>query len=262
MNTSASLLAQQRQDRIRADLIARGTVRTADLAADFGVSTVTIRRDLAALELLGEAIVIHGGARSFGRHAPPADRRDRTDVQVAAKQAIARAAVGLIQQGDAIFLDSGTTCAAMVTGISELAGVTVVTTDLNTATALAVSAPHVSVVMAGGVVDPMTLSAVGELLPSVLRYFVFDVAFISTTSWSLDAGATTGALSYAAVKKSALERAKRSVLVADSSKYGPAQTYVIQPLVQFSSIITDDGVAPEHRNALNLAGINLISASS
>lgn len=259
--SNAQPLADERRQQIRAHLIARGTVRTADLAAELGVSNVTVRRDLVDLQSRGEAIVVHGGARLAGGRVPPADRRERSKVEIQAKEAIARSAVGLVREGDTIFIDSGTTCAAMVPALSQLVGVTVITPDLSTATALAATAPQLPIVIAAGVVDPRTLSAVGELLPAVLRHFIFDITFISASAWSLPSGATTGALAYAAAKRSALARGGRSVLLADASKYGAAEAHVVQHLADFDSVITDDAVSPEEQYSLKSAGVNLLVAS-
>jgi DeoR family fructose operon transcriptional repressor len=260
MITSSQLLADQRRDRILAHLAAHGTVRTADLAAELQVSSVTIRRDLLGLQSLGVAVLVHGGARVASGRIPPADRRERSAVEVEAKTAIAGTAVEEARTGDVIFLDSGTTCAAMVPALTGVTGITVVTTDLSTATSLAAAAPQISVVIAAGLVDPRTTSAVGELLPAVLQNFVFDVAFISASAWEVGSGATTGAMSYAAAKRSALARAKRSILLVDASKHGATEAYVVRGLQDFDAVISDGRVPPGDQRALRDAGVNLLIA--
>ncbi|GLK16623.1 DeoR/GlpR family DNA-binding transcription regulator [Herbiconiux flava] len=262
MITSSALLAGDRQARIRAQIADRGSVRSAELAAELGVSIVTIRRDLADLRKAGEVELVYGGARSAGGRVPPPDRRERTGVEVEAKAAIARAAAGLLKAGDTVYLDSGTTCAAMVPYLAAVDGLTVVTNDLTTAVELTGAAPEVSVIMAPGVIDPATLSTVGELLPPVLANFVFDVVFVSASAWQPGVGATTGDLSYAAVKRAVIERAKASYLLVDASKFGVAEPHVVQRLQDFDAVVTDESLSAEHRRELDQCGVELVAASA
>lgn len=262
MTSNPSLLAGDRQARIRARLAERGSVRSADLAAELDVSIVTIRRDLTDLQLAGEAELVYGGARLAGGRVPPPDRRVRTTVEVEAKSAIARAAVGLLEAGDTVYLDSGTTCAAMVPHLAGLERLTVITNDLTTATELAALVPRVTVIMAPGVIDAATLSTVGELVPGVLANFVFDAVFISASAWQPGVGATTGDLSYAAVKRAVLARAKRSYLLVDSSKFGVSEPHVVHRLEGFDAVVTDGSLTSSSRDELAADGVEILIADS
>ncbi|ROQ60383.1 DeoR family transcriptional regulator [Rathayibacter sp. PhB152] len=262
MKKSAPLLAPQRRDLIRARLAEDGAVRSIELAAELGVSLVTVRRDLVELSDLGEVQLAHGGATATSGRVPPSDRRERTGVRTEAKRSIARAAASFISSGDVVYLDAGTTCAAMVASLAEVDDVTVVTSDLATAIALVEAAPALSVVIAAGRVDGATLSAVGELLPAVLQNFVFDAVFLSASAWDLGTGATTGALSYAAVKRSVLARAKRSYLLVDASKFGAVEAHVVAVLADLDAVITDDDLAADVVLAAESAGVAVVLAES
>jgi DeoR/GlpR family transcriptional regulator of sugar metabolism len=262
MGSSSRLLAEQRQSLLLARLRENGTVRTADLAADLKVASITIRRDLVELQEQGIVVVMHGGARLASGRVPPADRRERAGVEVDAKRAIGRAAAGMVHDGDVVFLDSGTTCAAVVPSIATLQGLTVVTNDLTTASDLVATAPQVRVVMAGGVVDAHTLSTVGELLPAVLASFMFDIAFFSASAWDRTAGATTGDMIYAAAKRMVLDRARTTYLLADSSKYGASEAHVVQRLRDFDGVICDAALTAADQDALRAAGVNLTVTGS
>ncbi|MCR2816852.1 DeoR/GlpR family DNA-binding transcription regulator [Microbacterium jiangjiandongii] len=260
MKASPRPLADQRRDLIRALMDERGAVRTADLAAELGVSLVTVRRDLLALEVAGEAVVVHGGARTANGRVPPADRGQRSGVEVDAKALIAATAIRRVHEGDAVFLDSGTTCAAMIPLLARFERLLVVTTDLHTATALAAIAPHLEIVVAAGRVDATTASVHGELVAMVLASFVFDTAFISATAWQRGYGATSGTLTYAGSKRTAISRARHKVLLVDSTKYGIAEPHVVLSLDRFDAVVTDDLVPVEARRELREAGISLVIA--
>lgn len=261
INTS-QLLAADRQAHVQARLVERGSVRSADLAGELGVSIVTVRRDLADLQRSGIAEVVYGGARLAGGRLPPRDRRERSMVEVDAKGAIARRAAELVKPGDLVFLDSGTTCAAMVPHLARLDRLTVVTSDLTTAADLATAGPRLTVIMAPGVVDGATISVVGELFPLVVAKFVFDAVFVSASAWESGVGATTGGLAYAAAKRAVVARAKRSFLLVDASKFGVSAAHMIQPLQDFDAVITDASFPADQQHALIGDGVELLIAAA
>ena len=236
-------------------------MRSADIAEELGVSIVTVRRDLAELERNGAAALVYGGAQSTGGRVPPTDRRERSEVEVHAKAAIARRAAGLVEPGNMVYLDSGTTCAAMVAHLARLDRLTVVTNDLTTAMDMVMAAPQLSVIMAPGVVDRTTFSTVGELLPTVLASFVFDAVFVSASAWQAGVGATTGDLSYAAAKRVVIARAKRSFLLVDATKFGVSAAHIVQRLEDFDAVITDDSLSEEQRQEVIGGGVELLVAA-
>jgi DeoR/GlpR family transcriptional regulator of sugar metabolism len=225
------------------------------------VSSVTVRRDLMALQDQGLVDVVHGGARLISGRVPPEDRQARASRGLGAKAAIAASASAYVRPGDTVFLDSGTTCSTMVAFLAEIGPLTVVTTDLSTATSLAVAAPAVSVIIAAGVVDPRTASAVGELVPSVLQKFVFDSAFISASAWDPTYGATTGRIAYATLKQVAISRSRQSFLLVDATKFGATEPHVIAPLQEFDVVITDNAFGGQ-RTELSETQVNLVVAAS
>jgi len=260
MVSSSRLLAEQRQTLILERVGEAGMVRTVDLAAEMNVAGMTIRRDLAELQERGHVVLIHGGAKIPAGRIPPADRRERAAVELEAKRAIGRSAAEQLSSGDVVYLDSGTTCAAIVPYLTGLENLTVVTNDLTTATDLVAEASHVRVLMAGGLVDSQTLSTVGDLFPAVLMNLRFDVALVSASAWDIDAGATTGGMAYSAAKRVVLSRAKRSLLLVDSSKYGASQAHVIRRLDGFSAVISDSQLAIADQATLRTAGVHLTVA--
>lgn len=235
-------------------------MRSAELAEELGVSLVTVRRDLGELQASGLLVLVHGGAQLTGGRVPPNDRRERSEVRVEAKASIARAAAAFAAPGDVVFLDSGTTCAALVEHLATVTGITVVTNDLVSAIDLAGSGSAASVVVAAGRVDGTTLSTLGELFPDVLKNFVFDTVFVSASAWDAEAGATTGDLGYAAVKRAAIARGRRSVLLVDASKVGAIESYVVGALSGFDAVVTDDAIGAEDRRRVEAAGTRLVIA--
>src|SRR5215211_8762890 len=217
------VFADERQRRIAELVSVRGRARIGELAEAFGVTEPTIRKDLSALQERGLLKRTYGGAlalhpivdREFaGRHG-----RNRTG-----KEAIARACVDLLRDGDSVFLDSGTTVDAVASALATAPGrreplrLSVLTNTLSVASALA-DVPGIDCVLLGGELQPVEGSVVGPLALENLQRFAFSVAFLGVSGFS-ELGISVGSLSEAAVKAAVVERARRVVVATDHAKVG------------------------------------------
>lgn len=253
-------LAAVRRGSLARLLAVRGFVRVADASAELGVSEVTIRSDLTALERAGSAIRVHGGAMpvdALHREAPVESTRDE---QAAAKRAIGAAAAGLVSSGDCVFLDAGSTAQAIadeLLGRRELHDLVIVTSALPIALALEAAIPRYEVVVTGGTLRPLQHSLVNPFAAPMLGSLRFDLAFIGCNGIHPRHGVTNVNLPEAEVKALAMRSAKRTVLVADASKLGRVDPAVIAPLDGFDVLVTAGEVPAGELDALRAAGLDV-----
>lgn len=233
----------------------RGRVGVAELADALGTSEVTIRRDLEELARLGVLRRVRGGAVSLlgqGDELPFAMR----EMQVsAAKARIAKVVGELVVDGEVVLLDSGTTALEVA---RHLAGrpLTVLPLSLQSADVLA-EAPPTKVLLPGGELRPVELTATGPLAEATVRALRFDTAVITCCGVSIDAGLTAISLADAAVKAAAIDVATRVVLAADATKFARTTMAVIAPLTKVDVLVTDAALPESTHAALTELGIEV-----
>lgn len=244
-------------------LSARGFLRVIDASAELGVSEVTIRGDLSALEREGRAVRVHGGAMpadALVREAPVESTRDQS---AAAKRAIGVAAARLVSSGDCVYLDAGSTAQALAEQLlarRELHDVVVVTSALTIALALEPGIPRFEVVVTGGTLRPLQHSLVNPFAASMLAALRFDLAFIGCNGIHPAHGVTNVNLPEAEIKTLAMRSAARAILVADGSKLGRTDPAVIGALGQFERLITAGPAADGAVDALRRSGLEVVAA--
>lgn len=211
------------------------------LSEHLGVSLATIRRDLEELHRRGHIRRVHGGAADPRRDLrPEADPRDFTDVAldaVDARRRIARAAAGLVDDGQVIALDIGTSVAAMCTELRHRE-LTVVTSSLAVVRAL-IDAPRIDLVVLGGTVRPSYQSMVGSLTTSAIRQLRVHTAFLGCAGVRPDGAVLDTTPSEVPVKKELMRIAGRTYLLADTTKLPGTGYLEIAPLTDFTALITD-----------------------
>lgn len=244
-------------------LSARGFVRVADASLELGVSQVTIRGDLSALERGRQAVRVHGGAMpadALDRESPVESTRDR---DAAAKRAIGIAAARLVSSGDCVYLDAGSTALALAEALldrRELHDVIVVTSALTIALALEPAIPRFEVIVTGGTLRPLQHSLVNPFAAPMLAQLRFDLAFIGCNGIHPLHGVTNVNLPEAEIKTMAVRAAARSVLVADGGKLGRTEVAVIGAVLDFESLVTA-GTAPDGViAALRSSGLDVVVA--
>lgn len=246
------MLAQQRQERILAELRRNGAVRVADLTDLLGVSDMTIRRDLEQLAGEGVARKVHGGAVLAGQVAFEPGFAAKSQLAQPAKQAIAEHAAILIQPGAAIALSAGTTTWAMARSVALIAGLTVVTNSTTVADVITGldTANQVTVILTGGVRTP-SAALVGPVADRTIASMHVDQLFLGVHGMDVRAGFTTPNLAEATTNRALVESAREVVVLADSSKWGVVGLADIGPLDLAATVITDDGLPDEARRALS-----------
>jgi DeoR family transcriptional regulator of aga operon len=235
----------ERRELTRALLDERGFVRVADLAAAFGVTSVTARADLDALERAGAVRRVHGGALPAGetvRAAREPSLEEALETSVAPKQRIGEAAAALVSSGQSLLLDVGSTCLQFARALRarrDLEDVTIFTNGLAIALELEPEIPRFSVVVTGGTLRPRQHSLVHPLAASMLDEVHVDLAFIGCNGVHPERGATNQNLPEAQVKALMVQASARSILLADGSKLGEVHLGRIAPLEAFDALVTD-----------------------
>ena len=214
-----------------------GSVSVAELAAGCGVSLSTIRRDLQLLDEQRLVARMHGGAvaRSVVYELPLRYKAARRQEE---KRRIGIAAASLVPEGATVGLTGGTTTIEVARALAEMAGITVVTNALNLASELAVRS-NLKLVVPGGVARPESYELVGPLAEASLAGLNLDFVFVGVDGISVAAGCTTHHEVEAYTNLALIRRARRVIVVADSSKIGRVAFARICALADVHEVITD-----------------------
>lgn len=210
--------AEERRAAIMAMLDRSASVQVAELARTFGVSAVTIRTDLDALEADGKLRRTHGGAVSLHKTLTVSIQDRRVNVNVSAKQAIARAAIELVDDGDALLVDSGTTALEFVRMLGSKSDITVVTADVTVANFIDESLPSVDAILLGGALRKGHRYLYGSLALRSLEVLHADKAFLCPTALVPGRGFMTNYEQMAEVKAGMMRAAGARIVLMDASK--------------------------------------------
>jgi DeoR/GlpR family transcriptional regulator of sugar metabolism len=238
---AAPRFAVERQEAIAQLLQRQPSVAVAALSQQFGVSEDSIRRDLQALAARGLAHKTHGGAVAPRANALPV--RERLEVHGEAKAAIAARAAALVQPHQSVFIGTGSTAlrfAELLARPEAPRPLTVITAALDVAHALADAAP-LRLVLAGGAWNAQTRAFDGEATVVQLRTHRADWAFVGACAVHARAGVTDADAGDAATARAMLDGAVKSVLLADRSKFGTVEPYVVAEARVFTHLVTDVG---------------------
>lgn len=250
------LLIEERRRRIRELLRAEGRVTVEALAARFGTSQVTIRADLSTLESAGALTRTHGGALN-----PPSEDQPLDVKQLqhhAEKVRIAQAAAAMIEDGETIILDSGTTTAEIARRIPQLSlkSVNVITNALNIA-ALLVDVPSVRLIVPGGFLRRESNSLSGPLAEAALGTLQANRLYLGADGIDPQVGVMTPHLAEAQLNARMIAISRQVVVVADSSKFARRNISLIARVEQVHRLITDRHAPAEAVEQLRERGVEV-----
>ena len=251
------MYAPERHLQILETARARGRVDVASLAKDLAVTPETVRRDLTALERRGVLRRVHGGAIPVERLGIEPGVADREGHAAGQKERIARAALEYVPEGGSIILDAGTTTVRLAEMLPTDRELTVVTHSIPVASIL-VSRPNVSLHLLGGIVRGRTLAAVGEWTRAQIAEVFADVAFMGTNGISVERGLTTPDVAEASVKRALMDAARRTVVLADHTKFGREDFARVAPLSDVDTVITDVELDVELAEDIENAGPRVV----
>jgi DeoR family transcriptional regulator of aga operon len=259
MVLETALPAAVRRERIVAIVEKQGFARVTELSDLFGTSEVTTRADLDALAKAQVVQRIHGGAIA-SVHPPVPEQPFEQTVLAAAEQKrrIGISAAALVQSGQAVVLDVGTTTVAIASALMarpELHDVVIITNALTVAITLEQAIPRFTVIVMGGTLRPLQHSLVDPLAGAVIEHIRADIAFIGCSGVDVKAGVTNINLPEADVKRRMLAAAARTVVVADASKLGVAHHSRVAPISDVDLLITSWDADPRLVAKLERAGL-------
>jgi DeoR/GlpR family transcriptional regulator of sugar metabolism len=233
------MLTSQRKQLILSQLKRDGQIIAKDLSQELELSEDTIRRDLRELAQEGLLQRVHGGALPVSPAI--ADFAAREQIATAAKTAIGRAAAQMIQPGNVVIVDGGTTTVQLVRHLNPELEATIVTHSPTIALEL-VRHPNVEVVLLGGRLFKHSVVAVGAATIEAIARIRADLYFMGATGIHAQVGLSTGDLEEAHVKRALIASAAETIVLASSEKLNAASKYVIAPITQISGLITEKTV--------------------
>lgn len=253
------MLASQRKQQILQILNAEKQVMSGELSQRFNVSEDSIRRDLRELAAEGKLQRVHGGALPISAAIAPIETR--RNVQTASKQAIARQAASLIQPGQVVILDGGTTTGYMVSYLPADLACTIVTHSPGIAVAL-VDRPLIEVILIGGRLFKHSVVTVGASALEGIARINADLFFMGVTGVHHRAGFTTGDYEEAGIKRALAARAAETIVMASQEKLNSASAFAIGELTLASTLIVDSPPDEALQTQLTEHGIATIHAGT
>jgi DeoR family transcriptional regulator, aga operon transcriptional repressor len=258
MNTVTSLSGLERQNQISQLIAKNQRISVAEICATFEVSEATARRDLEALASQGKVQRVHGGAIPV-MHAPPeSPMLTRRSEQAEAKQRIARAAAGLVHDGETIVLGSGSTVLELAYHLKERLNLTVITNSLPVMNVLA-EVPQITLVCLGGMMRPTELSFIGHIAEQSLQEVRADKVIIGIRAINLEQGLTSEYLPEAKTDRALLQAAQQAIVLADHTKFGRVAPAVMVPIESVQMIITDSETPREYIDGIQERGIRILA---
>ena len=256
--------ANIREAQLLNELRLRGSVSVAEAVALLGISEATVRRLFAQLEREGKAIRSYGGIQipvsldnySFERYAK---------VHTLEKCRIGIAASALVESGDSLYLDCGTTVIKMAEALSqriesgEVRSLNIVTNSIANLNALG-DAPDCRVILLGGEYNHERRDFSGSITEKCLNLFHFRKCFLGCEGWSLDSGFSSNHLGLSSLNGKVIERSDRRYVLADNSKFGKDGLISYTDTPSVNTVVTDSRPGEEIWEALKTTGMEIIVA--
>jgi len=248
------MLTAQRKQLILDRLATHGQIVAGSLAEELGLSEDTIRRDLRELAQQGKLQRVHGGALPASLAA--GDLQVREQVSSKEKQALGRHGARLIQPGQVVIVDGGTTAIQLARHLPADLRATVITHSPNVAVELAAHR-HVDIIVLGGRLFRHSMVNVGASVIEAASRFRADLFFLGVTGAHPEAGLSTGDAEEADVKRALHARAAETVVLASSEKLLTASAFVVAPLRAVSLLVVPANTRPQTLTALRAGGVKV-----
>ncbi len=234
-------------------------ISVADICTTFNVSTATARRDLDALASDGKLQRVHGGAISMTKTQTEPPILQRQGEQADEKLRIGQAAAALVQDGETVFLGSGTTVLEVARALRGRKHLTVLTNSLPVINTLA-GMEDITVICLGGMLRDSELSFIGHITEQALAEVHADKVFIGTRAISLEFGLTNEYLPETLTDRAILKAGREIIVLADYTKFGHTATVLLAPLERIQTLVTDDRTPSEFTESIKQRGIRLLIA--
>jgi DeoR family glycerol-3-phosphate regulon repressor len=236
-NPSSSVSQTFRHPEILEIARREGKVTVDGLAAHFGVTLQTIRRDLTDLAEAGRLERVHGGA-VLPSGTANIQYEERRSLNQASKRAMAKACAAQIPNGISLFLNIGTSTEAVAAALLQHEGLMVVTNNMNVAQILAAN-PNCEIILTGGQLRRSDGGLVGNLAAETIRQFKFDLAVIGCSALDQDGDLLDFDIQEVSVSQTILRQSRKTYLVADHTKFSRSAPVRIGSLSQIDTLFTD-----------------------
>lgn len=250
------MLKSTRLSQIRQLVNSNGHVTVQQLNQLLNVSEATIRRDLDELSQDGLVHRTHGGAvrlEEAGREPPILQRQSEFEAE---KRRIGRLAASMVEEGQTVFLGSGTTVHEIARNLHCVPNLTVITNAINVVNVL-VDCESVELVVIGGMLRPSELSMVGHIAEAAIKELRADKVFMGMQGVNLQHGFTGDYLPEATTDRSIMAIAECNIIAADHSKLGQVSTVFLAPITAAHVLVTDQGAPPEFVAAVEEMGLSV-----
>jgi DeoR family transcriptional regulator, aga operon transcriptional repressor len=257
-----SVPAEVRRELMLALVAERNFVRVSDLSEAFGISEVTVRADLEVLDRRRVIRRVRGGAVPVSqRLRDEPSFEDSLGASAVEKQLIGKAAASLVQSGESLILDVGSTMTFIARSLvarADLKDLVVLTNGVNIALELESAIPRFSVVVTGGTLRRLQHSLVDPMARYLLRETNADTVFIGCTGVDAERGVTNINAPEAEIKKQMLASASRRIVVADGSKIGQVELAWVTEIAGIDLLITGPTAEPSALGLLRKRGLEIM----
>ncbi len=249
---------EERHSEIMDNLLKQGSIQVTELADNLQVSSVTIRKDLTNLEKEGKLYRSHGRAILINPFTNNRTVTEKEKLNMDEKRLIGIEAAKLITPNDSIVLASGTTIHALARNIHPESRLTVVTASLQVAEALA-PLDNVELIQLGGIVRHTSLSVVGKYAEMILSGFSFSKLYLGVDGIDLEFGISTTDMREAEINRTMMHTAQKTIVLADSTKFGRRGFAKISNIEDVDMIITDNRLPVPIRQQVEAMGIDIVT---
>jgi DeoR family transcriptional regulator, aga operon transcriptional repressor len=246
----------ERHQHILLRLKKEGGVNVIDLCTELEVSSVTIRKDLKMLEDRQLLFRTHGGGTLTNPYTTDRPVTEKARIRSGEKSGIGEAASRLIEPNDCVLIASGTTVWSLAKNLQPIGNLTVVTAALNVAMEL-VNHPGIEVIQLPGIIRKTSSSVTGNFAEEMLQNFSFSKLFLGVDGIDMEFGLTTTNIMEAQLNKKMIAAAQKTIVLADSSKFGKRGFGRICGLDDIEQVITDSNISDHMVETLKGAGIEV-----
>lgn len=246
----------ERHQHILTRLKKEGNVSVLDLCKDLNVSSVTIRKDLKLLEDKNLLFRTHGGGTLSNPYTVDRPVNEKEKIRAEEKERIGIAANGLIEPNDCIIIASGTTVLSLARHVHAIGSLTVITAALQVAAELN-RHPEIEVMMLGGMLRKSSSSSTGPYAEKILDDFSCSKLFLGVDGIDIEFGLTTTNVMEAQLNRRMIAASQKTIILADSSKFGRRGFGRICGLEDVEQVITDAGISDHMAEMLRGMGIEV-----
>lgn len=254
------MIPAERQRTILSLLSHQEVISISELVEQLDVSHMTIRRDIVKLEASGKVVSVSGGVQLAQALHRELSHDAKVEQQANEKVQIGKLAAQLIEKDATVYLDAGTTSLEIAHQLATREDLLIITNDFSIAAYLMNHSPC-EIYHTGGKVDRENQSSIGGKVAEFLAGMNIDIAFISSSSWSLK-GLSTPNENKVLVKKAIVKSAQTNYLISDSTKYGRVASFHALDMESLDGVITDTNLPSSVIEELNDKGIEVINASA